>query len=102
MTDVIHLLQETRDWIFLKEVLLEALLDRRAQYASNMEEYRDLDRQMLLVINHWEHVPRTAETSALEQQLKVANREVEQRGTEIKRLKAIIEEWRITHKGKWE
>lgn len=68
--DVIPIMEDTRKWVRIKALL-----------------FRVIDQEELLsfLAKHWPtHAPRQAEVAALEQRIRVLEREVEQRGEAIK------------------
>ncbi len=90
MTDVIPILEDTRIWVYLRDLILYDLEDRGPPDELSL-------KLMDFMRRHWPtHAPRQYEVAALEQRIKVAEREVEQRGTEIKRLNTLIKEWQKT------
>lgn len=94
--DIIPILEDTRTWMTLKQILLQGIETR---HYGSMIEYEPSDEflRAFLLINWTTHAPRQTEVAILEQQVKIMSREVEQRGAEIKRLNTLIAEWKKTH-----
>ncbi len=94
--DVIPILEETRIWMYLRGLILEEAMHTRHYGSMTPREPSD-EVLTAFMLEHWPtHAPRQTEVATHEQRIKVLEREVEQRGAEIKRLNTLIAEWKRT------